>query len=100
MPKGELLKKLQELAPEEAVAVPFAGGFGPSAESPVGKTNLTNLAGHLVAAVMSMQASEMAPTALQLEACKKQTAAFASLMAQWNALKAEAGGGKVTSRKK
>jgi hypothetical protein len=67
-----------------------AGGFGPSAEAPTGKTNLTNLASHLVLAVMSMQASEMPPTALQLEACKKQTEAFTSVMAQWSALKAEA----------
>jgi photosystem II stability/assembly factor-like uncharacterized protein len=84
------LKKLQELTPDEPVAAPVAGGFGPSAEAPTGKTNLTNLASHLVLAVMSMQASEMPPTALQLEACKKQTEAFTSVMAQWSALKAEA----------
>ncbi len=95
-----LVTKMEELAPAEEVNVPIAGGFGPSADSPVGKTNLTNLASHLVAAVMSMQASEMPPTALQLDACKKQTAAFASLMTQWNALRAEASGAKPSSHKK
>jgi photosystem II stability/assembly factor-like uncharacterized protein len=48
---------------------------------------LNSMGGQLVTAVMSMQASEMPPTATELAACKKQAAAFTALMAQWSALK-------------
>jgi hypothetical protein len=48
---------------------------------------LNKLGGQLITAVMSMQASEMPPTATELAACKKQAAAFTALMAQWSALK-------------
>lgn len=89
------LKKLEELAPEESVSVPVARGFGPSADIPTGAANLTTISNHLVQAVMSMQASEMPPTLAQLDACKKQMAEFAGLMAQWNALK---GGSSAAKR--
>jgi len=46
---------------------------------------------------MSMQASEMPPTAAQLEACKKQESEYAALMAKWSALKVGVGG--AASRK-
>ena len=59
-----LMKKLQEIAP-----------------------TLAEIGGQLVASVMTMQGSEMPPTASQLEACKKQEAAYTSLMARWAALK-------------
>ena len=42
----------------------------------------------MIAAVMAMQSSEMPPTAAQLQACSRQTAAYTSLMAKWAALKA------------
>jgi hypothetical protein len=50
--------------------------------------NLSNLAGQIVTAVMAIQSSEMPPTAAQLQACNRQTAAYTSLMAKWAALKA------------
>jgi hypothetical protein len=46
----------------------------------------------MVASVMTMQGSEMQPTAAQLEACRKQEAAYTALMAKWAALKASASG--------
>jgi hypothetical protein len=89
-----LLKKLEEIAPVEAAAPDagggFGGGFGPAADRPPGPANLTNIGARLVASVMTMQGSEMPPTAAQLEACKKQSAAFTALMAKWAALKASA----------
>ena len=48
---------------------------------------LTKISSQLVAAVMPMQSSEMPPTAAELQACKKQEAAYAALMAKWSALK-------------
>jgi hypothetical protein len=41
----------------------------------------------MVASLTSMQAAEMPPTAAELEACAKQEAAYAALMAKWSALK-------------
>jgi hypothetical protein len=82
-----LLKSLHELAPDEKVALPAAGGFGPSAEPSPGEGNLTNIASHLVASVMPMQASELPPTAAQLEACKRQIVEYRTVMAKWNALR-------------
>jgi hypothetical protein len=39
---------------------------------------------------MGMQASEMPPTAAELQACSRQQAAYAALMTKWAALKAKA----------
>jgi hypothetical protein len=46
----------------------------------------------MVAAVMPMQSSDMAPTAAQLQACSQQEAAYSALMAKWAALKARVSG--------
>ena len=73
--KPALAKKIDELAPAEA---------DPATPS------LASIAGQLVASVMPMQAAEMPPTALEIEACQKQLASAAALMAKWNALKATA----------
>ena len=89
-----LLKQIDELAPAE---VPGAGGGGRGgrggggggfgAPEPATPPNLANLATQMIAAVMAMQSSEMPPTAAQLQACSRQTAAYTSLMAKWAALK-------------
>jgi hypothetical protein len=39
---------------------------------------------------MGMQASEMPPTAAELQACGQQQAAYAAVMAKWAALKTKA----------
>ncbi len=51
---------------------------------------LAAVGGQLVASVMSMQASEMPPTAMELEACAKQESAYNALIAKWSALKTSA----------
>ena len=41
---------------------------------------LKEMAGQLITSVMSMQGSEMAPTASELQACARQEAAYTALM--------------------
>ena len=69
-----LVKKLEELAPEKT----------PEAPAPPA---LANIGAQLIASVMSMQGSEMPPTAVELEACKKEESAYITLMAKWSTLK-------------
>ncbi len=96
-----LVKELLAIAPEEAPAPAGGGrggrgggggGFGAAAEPPAAPT-LANIGSQLVGAVQGMQASEMPPTAAQLQACSQQEAAYATVMAKWSALKAKANGG-------
>jgi len=89
-----LLKKLEEIAPAQAPAPAggFGGGFaGPGfaggPEIPAAAPTLTNIGSLLVASVMGMQGAEMPPTAVQLETCRKQEAAYTALMAKWATLK-------------
>jgi hypothetical protein len=98
--KEAVLMKLEELAPSEAPSGDGAGrgggldgngsagrgGRGGGAVS--GEPNLSNIAAQLVAGIMSMQGSEMPPTAAQLEACATSEAAYARLMTKWSALRA------------
>ncbi len=83
-------KKLEELAPAEAPAPTGGGNFGGfgGPEPPAAVPTLTNIGSLVVGAVMGMQASEMPPTAAQLEGCKKQEAAYTAVMAKWSAIKA------------
>jgi photosystem II stability/assembly factor-like uncharacterized protein len=71
-----LIKQVDEIAPEEAAS-----------QSPGQAATLANIGSQMVGAVMSMQAAEMPPTALELEACGKQQRVYAALMAKWTALK-------------
>jgi photosystem II stability/assembly factor-like uncharacterized protein len=90
-----LLKKLQEIAPEQAATGGGGGGGGRGGggfgaeEIPVAPT-LANIAAQLVTAVMPMQGAEMPPTAAELQACTKQEAAYTTLMAKWMAIKTSA----------
>jgi photosystem II stability/assembly factor-like uncharacterized protein len=87
-----LLKRLQEIAPEQASTGGGGGrgggGGGFGAEEPAPVPTLATIAGQLVAAVMPMQGAEMPPTASELEACAKQEAAYTTVMAKWTAIKA------------
>jgi hypothetical protein len=80
-----LIGKLEEIAPVDvSAAVPTGGQQGnPVPAAPT----LTSIAGQLIGSVMSVQGSEMPPTAAEL-ACTKQESAFAAMMARWSALKA------------
>ena len=74
-----LLKKLEELAPAEAPAPAGGGGLWRLRRRRKYRLlppTLTNIGSLLVASVMGMQASEMPPTAAQLEGCRKQEAAY------------------------
>jgi photosystem II stability/assembly factor-like uncharacterized protein len=97
---GAVLKKLEALAPAEEKAAAGGGGgfsgFGPGAEAPAGQPTLTKIGSQLIASVMTMQASDMPPTAAQLEACKKQESAYNALVSKWLALKATANGAAST----
>ncbi len=68
------------------------GGFGAAAAEPPAAANLSTIGAQMVAAVQGMQASEMPPTAAQLQACSEQETAYTNLMAKWAALKAKVNG--------
>jgi photosystem II stability/assembly factor-like uncharacterized protein len=91
-----LIKKVEEIAPVEVAPTGGGrggrgggGGFGAPAEPPA-PPNLSNISAQMVGAVQGIQAAEMPPTAAELQACAKEEAAYTSLMAKWNALKATA----------
>ena len=67
---------------------PGGGAGGPAVAAPeaVAQT-LASIGPAMVAAVMPMQSSEMAPTAAALKACQDRLAEYTALMAKWNALK-------------
>jgi hypothetical protein len=46
----------------------------------------------MVSSVLPMQSSELPPTAVQLEACAQQQAAYTTVMTKWAALKAKVNG--------
>jgi hypothetical protein len=75
------------------------GGRAFGAPEPQGQPNLANIAAELIAAVMPLQASEMPPTALELQACNRQEAAYTALMAKWTALKAKVSGKTAPAKK-
>ena len=64
-----------------------AAGAPPAAAPETAAQTLASIGPALVAAIMPMQAAEMAPTAAQLKACTERQAEFAAVMAKWNALK-------------
>jgi photosystem II stability/assembly factor-like uncharacterized protein len=94
-----LIKQVEAIAPAQPAEDASGGGrggrggggFGAPAGSPA-PPNLANAGAQMIAAVMPMQASEMPPTAPQLQACSRQEAAYTSLMAKWAALKAKVNG--------
>ncbi len=88
-----LIKQVEEIAPMEAPESGGGrGGRGGGAPEPPPPANLSNIGARMVGAAMPMQASEMAPTAVQIEACVKEEAVYSSLMAKWAAVKVKAGG--------
>ena len=88
-----LIKQVDEIAPAQPAGEGGGrggrGGRGAAAEPPP-PPNLANIGAQMVAAVMGMQASEMPPTAGELQACSRQEAAYTAVMAKWAALKAKA----------
>ena len=88
----ELIKKIEAIAPAEAPAATGGGrgggGGGFGAPEPPAPPTLANIGQQMIASITGMQAAEMAPTAGELAAASKQSAAYTALMAKWNALKA------------
>jgi hypothetical protein len=82
---------VEDLAPAEAA--PSGGGGrgrgGAGAEAPAAP-NLSNIAAQLVGSVQGMQAAEMPPTAIELQAVSRAEAAYTALMAKWTAIKVTA----------
>jgi hypothetical protein len=87
-----VVRKFQEIAPEEAPQPAGAGRGGGtgSPSAPASPATLTDISGRLVGSLMAMQAAEIAPTAAKLDACAKQQAVYATLMAKWTVLMARA----------
>jgi hypothetical protein len=86
-----LIAKLSELAGGAApVAAGGRGGRGGAAAAATSAPTLNGIGAQMVASLMSMQASEMPPTAAELEACATQEAAYNALMQKWSALKTAA----------
>jgi len=90
-----LVAQIEEIAPAESAREEGGGGRGGGgfgAPEPPARPDLANIGAQMIAAVMSMQASEMPPTADQIEACNQQEAHYTALMAKWAALKARVNG--------
>ncbi len=88
-----LIATLSEITSAGAAPGPGRGGRGGrgGGASPAGThPTLAGLPAQMVASLSSMQASEMPPTAAELDACAKQEAAYSATMAKWSAVKAAA----------
>jgi hypothetical protein len=59
---------------------------GRQAAKPEGPPTLESVSNELMAAAMAMQGADIAPTANQIAACKRASASYRSVMAQWSAL--------------
>jgi hypothetical protein len=102
--RDAVIQQVDEIAPPSEVAGAAGdggggagrggggGGVGTAAPEPSVPPNLANIGAQMVAAALGMQASEMAPTAAQIQACSQQEAAYTALMAKWAALKAKVNG--------
>jgi photosystem II stability/assembly factor-like uncharacterized protein len=95
-------KQLEEIAPAESAREGGRGGRGGgagAAPESAAKPNLSTIGPQMIAAVMSMQASEMPPTAEQIEMCAQQEAHYTALMSKWTALKAQINGPAPAAKK-
>jgi len=74
-------------APAGAGAQAGAGSPGAAPAPETAAQTLASVGPAMVAAVMPMQSSEMAPTAAVLKTIQDRQAEYTALMAKWNALK-------------
>jgi hypothetical protein len=75
-------RQLEALAPP-----PRAAGFGRGFGAPDGPPTLASLSQTMMAAAMSMQDADVAPTARQIAACDSARAMSREVMERWNALR-------------
>ena len=87
------VKQIEELAPDQHQARGGRGGGGGEFGAPEAAPapSLATIGGLVVGSVMSMQAAELPPTAIELQAAAADQAAYTSVMAKWTALKAKSG---------
>ncbi|MEP6732102.1 MAG: glycoside hydrolase [bacterium] len=64
------------------------GGFG--AAAPAGPPTLESVSNAMLAAAMSLQGADVAPTARQIDAASKERAQYKEVMAKWKSLSAKA----------
>jgi photosystem II stability/assembly factor-like uncharacterized protein len=63
---------------------------GAQAAKPEGAPTLESVSNQLMAAAMAMQGADIAPTANQIAACRRASATYRSVMAEWSALEKQA----------
>ena len=84
-----LAEKVDALAPAGADS---DARRDPRAPKPEGPPTLKSVGDDLMAAAMSMQGADITPTADQIAACRRASAAYRTVMAQWTALETRARG--------
>ena len=84
-----LAAKVDALAPAKSDADADAP-HGRSTVKPEARPTLESVSNELMAAAMAMQGADIAPTANQIAACRRASASYRSVMAEWNALEKQA----------
>jgi photosystem II stability/assembly factor-like uncharacterized protein len=91
-----LAAKVDALAPAKAEPDADAPRRSPEAK-PQGPPTLESVGNDLMAAAMAMQGADVAPTANQIAACRRASASYRSVMAEWSALEKQARAVAATS---
>jgi hypothetical protein len=93
---AELAAKVDALAPAKAEPDADTPRRSPEAK-PQGPPTLESVRNDLMAAAMAMQGADVAPTANQIAACRRASASYRSVMAEWSALEKQARAVAATS---
>jgi hypothetical protein len=83
-----LKSQIDSIAPPPSRAARPGFGFG---QAPSGPPTLENVRTAMMAAAMSMQSADVAPTARQIEAVTKASAQYKEVLARWKAMAAKRG---------
>ncbi len=75
--------QIDSIAPPPARGGRDVGGFGPA---PIGPLTFDSVRATMLAAAMSMQTADVAPTSRQLDAVAKARTQYADIMSRWNLL--------------
>jgi hypothetical protein len=84
-----LASKVDALAPAKPDSAAESPQGGQAAKS-AGAPTLESVSNQLMAAAMAMQGADIAPTANQIAACRRASATYRSVMAEWSALEKQA----------
>jgi photosystem II stability/assembly factor-like uncharacterized protein len=80
--------QVDSIAPPPSRGARQGFGFG---QAPTGPSTLESVRAAMMAAAMTMQAADVAPTARQLDAVTKARAQYKEVMARWNTMAAKRG---------